>query len=396
MAKLLVIDDDIALLARLAGQLSEAGYDVVKTSDIASAEWLFADQRPDMVLLEVKTERDAGWNLLERLASQVPVLVISAAGREEDVVRGLDAGAIDYLAKPYRSDELLTRIRIRLRAAPAFDVQAQAVTGETTVLPAETVPDASPAPQAEAPADTSDDAADRADIAANAAAAPVQGGETVFMSDEEELALLRNSDDATPEAQDMLAPDKSLGATLRAERQRRRLTLVQIENDLHIRMWYLQAMEEENFTLLPRGPMAENMLRDYARHLGVDVEWALQEYERLYASNRVEPTPAFTSERRFTMPRWVIRVSAVVLALVVSGTGLFLLDPDGITTLGDNLQQLIAAPAPSPTPEPTATLQPGADPTSTNVPTPSATPAPTVTPSPTPSNPPPRDVPAPN
>jgi cytoskeletal protein RodZ len=171
---------------------------------------------------------------------------------------------------------------------------------------------------------------------------------------------------------------------------------VQIENDLHIRMWYLQAMEEENFTLLPRGPMAENMLRDYARHLGVDVDWALQEYERLYASNRVEPTPAFTSERRFTMPRWVIRVSAVVLALVVSGAGIFLLDPDGITTLGDNLQQLIAAPAPSPTPEPTAPLQPTDEPTSTDISTPSATPAPTVTPSPTPSNPPPRAVPTPN
>jgi cytoskeletal protein RodZ len=158
-------------------------------------------------------------------------------------------------------------------------------------------------------------------------------------------------------------------------------------------MWYLQAMEEGRFTLLPRGPMAEQMLRTYATYLDMQLPWVLEQYQRHYSSNQIEPLPVFSgSERRFTVPRWVIWAAAVVLALVVSGTAIALLDPDGVQNIGENLRGLflfegeVAPPAL----ESTATPTPGSA-TATPPPTatPSPAPTPTPTPEPTPTTPPP-------
>lgn len=423
MATLLLVDDDVALLSRLANQLTEAGYDVVKTSELTPAEWLFADQRPDMVLLEVKTGHDGGWQLLERFAPLVPVIVVSAAGREEDVVRGLDLGASDYIAKPYRSDELLSRVRLRLKqqekaAERKNPDTASLVSGMLSSAPEDELPleeddstgddaaalltraqgesDVSPPVADEeesAPAielESGDDV-DDLDAVAHSEARPASSTpartrqqESVFIDDEEEMALLRADKSAQPEPEDVLTPDVSIGPRLRAERQRRRMTLVQAENDLHIRMWYLQAMEEENFTLLPRGHMAEQMVRSYATHLGIPANWALEEYRRIYGSNNVEPVPVFPTQRQFSIPRWLVVLVAVVLAIGVSGFGIYLLDPEGVAALGDNLRNLVTAPTatetPSSTVSPTATRTPTTTPTLTPEPTATTAPTPTATP----------------
>lgn len=88
MRTILIIDDDVAFTAKLKEQLSEAGYRVLNTSIIAQAERECAREHPDLVLLEVRTERDAGWEALPRLAALQPVIVLSSAGLEEDVMRG--------------------------------------------------------------------------------------------------------------------------------------------------------------------------------------------------------------------------------------------------------------------------------------------------------------------
>src|SRR6266487_6292883 len=117
MPKILIIDDDVALLARLGTELQDAGYDVLRASETRHADLLIDEQRPDMVLLDTDTSRGEGWELLGRIAARLPVIIISGRGLEEDIVRGLDAGAVDYLPKPFRSGELLARIRARLRDA---------------------------------------------------------------------------------------------------------------------------------------------------------------------------------------------------------------------------------------------------------------------------------------
>jgi DNA-binding response OmpR family regulator len=369
LATVLIIDDDIGLLGRLSTQLVEAGYSVLKSSEIASAETLWSEQRPDMVLLEVKTGRGEGWRLLSEFSVQTPVIVVSAEGREEDTVRGLEAGAADYIAKPYRSNELLARIRLRLNghAAPPPAVRAVA---------------APEPPQGASSAETT----------GLSGAAPASG--SVLMAETEEMASLREEQSTSQEPPPVPDDETALGDALRTERQRRRMTLVQAENELHIRMWYLQAMEEGRFTLLPRGPMAEQMLRTYASYLDMQLPWVLEQYQRHYSSNQIEPLPVFSgSERRFTVPRWVIWAAAVVLALVVSGTAIALLDPDGVQNIGENLRGLflfegeVAPPAL----EPTATPSPGS---TTTTPPPTATPSPeppppTATPEPTPTAPPP-------
>ncbi|MBX0326530.1 response regulator transcription factor [Oscillochloris sp. ZM17-4] len=114
MPRIQIIDDDVITLASLGLQLEDAGFSVTKSSDLTHAEQSYAEERPDLVLLDVRSDRERGWDLLARIADSTPVIVLSAAAREEDVVRGFEAGAADYIAKPYRSAELLARLRARL------------------------------------------------------------------------------------------------------------------------------------------------------------------------------------------------------------------------------------------------------------------------------------------
>ncbi|MEI7773054.1 MAG: response regulator, partial [Chloroflexales bacterium] len=114
MPQILIIDDDVLLLASLGLMLEDAGFSVAKSSDLINAERAHLVHRPDLVLLEVRSERERGWDLLPRLAAKTPVIVLSAASREEDMVRGFSAGAVDYIAKPYRSAELIARVRARM------------------------------------------------------------------------------------------------------------------------------------------------------------------------------------------------------------------------------------------------------------------------------------------
>ncbi len=390
MATLLLIDDDIRLLARLSTQLTEAGYDVIKTSEMAAVESLLAEHQPALVLLEVKTGRNTGWEQLPEIAARFPVIVVSAEGREEEVVRGLDAGAVDDIAKPYRSEELLTRIKIRLpRTGPSHASAAQ-VAAEPAPLP----PVPEPEPDIpEAPEPAAEDVQEHnppPELPPEPAAKPPVDDRSAFMSDNEELALLRADAAVSPEEQEMLTEDTSLGAVLRTERQRRRVTLVQVENDLHIRMWYLQAMEEENFTLLPRGAMAEQMLRSYATYLNLSVPWVLEEYRRLYASNQVETPTVFSQSRRQPPPRWIIWTAAVILALAVSGGAIFLIDPEGVSALGSNLQQFMTLAPETATPQVDSTAVPQStttpETTPTDTPNPTDTPEPTRTPSPQPTS----------
>lgn len=351
MTTILIIDSDIALLARLDSLLAEAGYQVVKTSEIAPARHLISEMQPALVLLEVKTGRGDGWELLGDCAAQVPIIVLSTEGREENVVRGFELGAIDYIAKPYRSAELVARVQARLRtsATPVPVLRAEPAPrfvddlGEYSTPPLTDPGTPAPLPYNDAPPTRSTFTAAPADTngapTSHPAPAPEPpiarrkqpADEQVFMSDHEELALLRASNTEDPAPAAVVPPDASLGRRLWAERQRRRITLVQAENDLHIRMWYLQAMEEEHFTLLPRGQFAIQMLRSYAQYLDMNPNEIVAEYQAHFASTQ-QPTPplAFQPRRRLrlSVPRWLIYAVAVMLALAVSLTVIYLFDPD--------------------------------------------------------------------
>jgi DNA-binding response OmpR family regulator len=127
---LLIVDDDDALRATLAEQLSLDGeFEPAEAATASAAEEMLgsATSRFDAVLLDIGLPDGDGRELCTRLRRQglkIPVIMLTGADAEQDVVRGLDAGANDYIAKPFRLNELLARLRAQLRV---FDNSEDAV-----------------------------------------------------------------------------------------------------------------------------------------------------------------------------------------------------------------------------------------------------------------------------
>ena len=115
--KILLVEDDTALREALEELLLREGYAVIKASDVLSARNALG-QEIDLVLLDVGLPDGGGVNLCKAWRSegvQTPILFLTAKDDELDVVRGLDAGGNDYVTKPFRMQELLSRIRAQLR-----------------------------------------------------------------------------------------------------------------------------------------------------------------------------------------------------------------------------------------------------------------------------------------
>jgi two-component system response regulator MprA len=116
--RILVVDDDRPVRESLRRSLSFNGYDVELASDGLEALQAVADQRPDAVVLDVMMPRLDGLETCRRLRAagdDLPVLMLTAREMVSDRVAGLDAGADDYLAKPFALEELLARLRALLR-----------------------------------------------------------------------------------------------------------------------------------------------------------------------------------------------------------------------------------------------------------------------------------------
>ena len=113
---ILVIDDDGASLTNIGTMLERAGYDVIPFSAIEQARLALDDATPDLIVLEIAAEQGAGWSLLRDIVrfQGPPTLIVSRQGREEEIVEALAIGAVDFLPKPFRSNELIARIRTRL------------------------------------------------------------------------------------------------------------------------------------------------------------------------------------------------------------------------------------------------------------------------------------------
>ena len=115
--KILLVEDDTALRGALEELLLREGYEVIKAADVRAAQTAM-EPAIDMVMLDVGLPDGDGVSLCRAWRSagiQTPILFLTARDEEMDVVRGLDAGGNDYVAKPFRMQELLSRIRALLR-----------------------------------------------------------------------------------------------------------------------------------------------------------------------------------------------------------------------------------------------------------------------------------------
>ncbi|WP_406397957.1 response regulator transcription factor [Streptomyces sp. NBC_00879] len=133
----LVVDDEPATREAVAEALEIEGYAVALAADGAEALHSVAARPPDAIVLDVLMPRMDGLTFCRRLRSlgdRTPILVLTARGTVEDRVGGLDAGADDYLAKPFALQELLARLRALLRRAYPEDGEAPAF-GDLTLDP---------------------------------------------------------------------------------------------------------------------------------------------------------------------------------------------------------------------------------------------------------------------
>lgn len=116
---ILVIDDDPELVRLVEYALAQEDYEVYKAYDGQDGLRQVNILRPDLVILDIMMPGMDGWEVCRRIRekSDVPILMLTAKRREEDIVRGLDFGADDYLTKPFSVKELLARVRAILRRA---------------------------------------------------------------------------------------------------------------------------------------------------------------------------------------------------------------------------------------------------------------------------------------
>jgi two-component system response regulator RegX3 len=113
----LVVEDEASYVEALTVGLTREGFNVEVATDGAEALLRFEDVTPDLVLLDVMLPKMSGIDVcrLIRKRSQVPIIMVTAKGAEIDTVVGLEVGADDYVAKPYRMRELVARMRAVMR-----------------------------------------------------------------------------------------------------------------------------------------------------------------------------------------------------------------------------------------------------------------------------------------
>ena len=117
--KILIADDDGDLLGLIGFTLTQAGYLVVKAADGPTAIRAYEVEQPDIIVLDINMPGASGFQVCEavRQKSRVPIMMLTARGEEEDLVRALELGADDYLTKPFSPRTLLARVKALLRRA---------------------------------------------------------------------------------------------------------------------------------------------------------------------------------------------------------------------------------------------------------------------------------------
>lgn len=117
--RVLVVDDEPQYIRAIRINLEASGYAVISAPDGQTALQLAADERPDLILLDVRLPDLDGYEVCSRVRefSTVPVIMLTALAETADKIKGLEVGADDYVTKPFSAGELLARIRAALRRA---------------------------------------------------------------------------------------------------------------------------------------------------------------------------------------------------------------------------------------------------------------------------------------
>jgi DNA-binding response OmpR family regulator len=119
MPRVLVVDDEPNILLSLEFLMQQAGFEVTTAEDAEQAQALISRQVPDLILLDISLPGMSGFDLLEQLRAddatrQLPVVMLTAHGREVEKEKGMALGASDYITKPFSTRELVSRVQALL------------------------------------------------------------------------------------------------------------------------------------------------------------------------------------------------------------------------------------------------------------------------------------------
>jgi len=120
MQQILIVEDEVDIAELIAFNLERSGYEVIKSHDGISGTNLALQHRPDLIILDIMLPGRDGYGVFKELrrdarTSDVPVLMLTARSQTEDRIKGLEAGADDYLTKPFSPKELLLRVHAILK-----------------------------------------------------------------------------------------------------------------------------------------------------------------------------------------------------------------------------------------------------------------------------------------
>ena len=126
-ANILVIDDDKLLARMVEDKLTAAGYAINISHDGQAGLRQMYAQRPDLIILDLMMPKMDGWTTCQRIreVSNVPIIMLTAQDRPQDIIRGLDEGADEYVTKPFEMDVLLARVRAVLRRVELSSTEPQ-------------------------------------------------------------------------------------------------------------------------------------------------------------------------------------------------------------------------------------------------------------------------------
>jgi len=127
--RILVVDDEPQITRVLRTTLSSQGYDIRVANNGETALEIMKDWTPELVITDLAMPQMDGVELCRRLraSSRIPIIVLSVRGEERTKVSALDAGADDYVTKPFGMEELLARVRASLRRSPAVEEQVSLI-----------------------------------------------------------------------------------------------------------------------------------------------------------------------------------------------------------------------------------------------------------------------------
>ncbi len=133
-ATILLVEDEEAIREMTAFSLAQAGFDIEEAADAQQAVTCLAERRPDLILLDWMLPDISGIELARRfkredLTRDIPLIMLTARGEEDEKLRGFDAGADDYITKPFSPKELIARIKAVLRRSSGLNGEVVSLGG---------------------------------------------------------------------------------------------------------------------------------------------------------------------------------------------------------------------------------------------------------------------------